>query len=182
MQINDWLATKVKDVMTTEVFTLAANDTLQNAADLFVSRLISGAPVVDEAGKCVGVLSTHDITAAEDDVAREQVQLANAFYRHADLVLPVSVYEQELAAAEERLEPVLAQEVRNFMTTDVVAVGRFEPLSRVVQYMVDAQIHRVIVTNAHGVVCGLLSTTDIMAGLLRGAAEERQRDTTSMVN
>ena len=182
MQINDWLGTKVQDVMTTDVLTLAATDTMRAAVDLFVFRQISGAPVVDEVGKCVGVLSTRDITEAEGDVVREQTELANEFYKHSNLVLPVSIYEQELAAVQDRLEPALSQAVRNFMTTDVVTIGRFDPLSRAVRYMVDAQIHRIIVTNSHGVVCGLLSTTDIMAALLRGAAAEKQQAAVSMVD
>ena len=174
MQINEWLGMHVQEVMTSDVLTLSVDNTLQEAADLFVSRQISGAPVVNEAGKCVGVLSTHDITEAEDDVIREQMELANAFYRHTDLVLPVSVYEEELAAAQERIAPALTQPVANFMITDVVTVGRFDPVKRALQYMIDAQIHRVIVTNSHGVVCGLLSTTDVMAAILRTAAEEEQ--------
>ena len=40
-------------------------------------------------------------------------------------------------------------------------------ISTVVRDLVDAHIHRVIVTDEHGVLKGIVSTIDVMAALLR---------------
>jgi CBS domain-containing protein len=49
-----------RDLMTQDVFTLAETMPLRDAARALVARGVSGAPVVDAAGRCVGVLSAGD--------------------------------------------------------------------------------------------------------------------------
>ena len=58
---------KVKDVMTVEVATTTMDRLLKDAALELATRRISGMPVVDDAGKVVGVLSEADILAKEGD-------------------------------------------------------------------------------------------------------------------
>jgi CBS domain-containing protein len=52
---------RVRDIMTTEVFTIEASATIETAASAFMSQFISGAPVVDDAGKPIGIVSESDI-------------------------------------------------------------------------------------------------------------------------
>lgn len=49
------------DLMSPDVITLNENDTLDHAAQLFSREQISGAPVVDREGRCVGLLSLADL-------------------------------------------------------------------------------------------------------------------------
>lgn len=55
---------QVKDVMTSEVITVAPSATLKDASRLLVERGISGVPVVDD-GRVVGVLSETDFLMKE---------------------------------------------------------------------------------------------------------------------
>lgn len=50
----------VKDIMATNLITLRPEDDIGSAVSLFLKNKISGAPVVDEAGRLVGVLSEKD--------------------------------------------------------------------------------------------------------------------------
>lgn len=50
----------VRDFMTTKVRTLTAQTPIMDAVDLLVDYKISGAPVVDDDGKVVGMLSEKD--------------------------------------------------------------------------------------------------------------------------
>jgi CBS domain-containing protein len=54
-------ALKAADLMSREVITLSVCDSLDRAAQLFAKEQISGAPVVDGEGRCVGLLSLADV-------------------------------------------------------------------------------------------------------------------------
>ncbi len=58
--VDRLMTLKVKDVMTRKVICVAKNQRLSDAAGLFLEKGISGAPVIDEHGRCVGVLSAID--------------------------------------------------------------------------------------------------------------------------
>ncbi len=51
---------RVRDIMTTDVFTLSRDETLQDAARALSNQRIGGAPVVDN-GRIVGVVSKSDL-------------------------------------------------------------------------------------------------------------------------
>ena len=55
---------KVADIMTQDVVTVHADWTVEEAADLMLSRKISGAPVVDDAGGLCGVITQTDLFKA----------------------------------------------------------------------------------------------------------------------
>ena len=55
------LATKVRDVMTTEPLTLAPDDDLQEAVEMLIEEKIGGIPVVDEAEGLVGIVTYVDL-------------------------------------------------------------------------------------------------------------------------
>ena len=53
------------------------------------------------------------------------------------------------------------------MTSDVVSVAQDTPLNVVVQRLVDAHIHRVVVLGADRRLKGIVTSIDVMAALLR---------------
>lgn len=55
---------KAKDLMTKKVFVLNHNDTFEDAARLFVKNKIDGAPVVDEDGKIISIITKTDLMKA----------------------------------------------------------------------------------------------------------------------
>lgn len=52
---------KVRDIMTTQVITLSENDTLKEAVAKFALDNISGAPVIDDSYRMIGMISETDI-------------------------------------------------------------------------------------------------------------------------
>ena len=73
----------VRDCMTTKVVTLAPGMRIEEAIRILLKHRISGAPVVDEAGKLIGVLSEKDCLRI----------FANGAYN----VLPGAVVEQYMS-------------------------------------------------------------------------------------
>ena len=55
----------LRSVMTTDVVTVTAGQTLAEAADVLAERGIGAAPVVDDAGKVVGLLRDEDLLSTE---------------------------------------------------------------------------------------------------------------------
>jgi len=64
MEKKEKLMFQVKDIMTKDVFTLNKHDSLSAAKDLMSLARIRHIPVVDEAGRFVGLLTHRDILAA----------------------------------------------------------------------------------------------------------------------
>src|SRR5262245_47502714 len=62
----------VEDLMSRDVVTVHNHRSLREAAQMLLRARVSGAPVVDGAGRCVGVLSTTDFVrlAGTGDPAR----------------------------------------------------------------------------------------------------------------
>ena len=63
-----------QDIMTHEVVTVNENATVRELAALLLSRSISGAPVVDDAGKVIGVVSIGDLVKAVISEQGEQIE------------------------------------------------------------------------------------------------------------
>jgi len=59
-------ALTAEDLMKRDVVTISAEMSLQTAAHLFSQEQISGAPVVDAQGRCIGVLSATDFVRWAD--------------------------------------------------------------------------------------------------------------------
>lgn len=52
---------KVKDIMTRDPFTVRADDTVETVALNMIEKRIGGLPVIDDAGKLVGIISDSDV-------------------------------------------------------------------------------------------------------------------------
>jgi CBS domain-containing protein len=140
---------------------------MAHAAAVFLREQITGAPVVDKNGVCVGVCSANDLVHAEDAVSREREKVAGSSLWNSSLALPVAVYEHKLAEIRDKIAPAAEQPVERFMTTNLVTVRELEPVKTIVTAMVEAHIHRVLVVDESKRLLGIVSTIDILATLLR---------------
>ena len=171
MDVRDWVEkTTAGDLMVREVVTLDPSDVLAQAASVLLRERISGAPVVDEAGTCVGVLSASDIIGAEEKVAEERQEVAESSFFNFNLALPMSVYADKLEQVRDKLAPAAEQVVERFMTSEVVTVDENTALRSVLHQMVDSHVHRVVVLDATRRLFGIISTTDVLAALLRAGS------------
>jgi CBS domain-containing protein len=144
------------DVMNPRVLAAAADWTLPELADFLVEHEISGAPVVDAAGRLVGVVSVTDIAvalAAESAGAR-----SSDFWKSAWPEGPSRETLADLAARGVRLT------VREIMTPEVYTVAEDTPVSEIALTLVEEHVHRLLVLRAERVV-GIVSTSDLL-GLL----------------
>jgi len=139
------------DLMSRDVVTIPQHFSLQKAAHLLSNANVSGAPVIDARGVCVGVISATDFIHLAD-VERPMVE-------HCD---------KECFCSEWQVldvENLPADEVCSFMTPDPVTVGPTTGITELARMMLDAHIHRVIVVDAMRRPIGVVSSTDILAAV-----------------
>ncbi len=141
---------KAHHVMRRRVETLSPDMPMEEAIGILLDRGISGAPVVDAAGKLVGVLSQRDFMTAERDHLRGREP---AFYRDRG---KIAVALPDAAAP--------SRPVKEYMTREIIAVDEDAGIVEVARLMSDRRIHRVIVTRG-AKVAGLISSLDVMRAL-----------------
>ncbi len=139
---------RVKDVMNEDVVTVPCDLPVAEVADLFKERCISGAPVVDEDGTVLGVVSQTDLMLARRSepptVARFQIE-PEPF----EAGVGVTIAEVEAARAE------------SIMTPGAIAVDENTPVAEVAKAMLERHIHRMLVTR-DGKLAGIVTTMDLL--------------------
>ena len=169
METNDsWLdRITAADIMLRDVVTLDPNDCLAVAAETLLLEQVTGAPVVDQEGNCVGVFSIVDVLGAEEKVLEETERIASSSFFHSDLALPASVYADRLAQVRDKLIPASEQPISHFMTRNLVSVTPETTVRTIVKDLIDAHIHRVVVLDERRALVGIISSTDVLAAMLR---------------
>jgi predicted transcriptional regulator len=167
--VHDWLASETaRDVMTREVAVLGPDDHVADAVDLFLRDQISGAPVVDEQGVCLGVLSATDIVSFEERRANVQVQTTERRRRRPfDGWQCGEQWWHDFGHTRDRLQPHMEEKVTRYMTRDIVSVNEDAPLGIVVRCMIDAHVHRVLVLDGARRLRGIITTMDVLAAAVR---------------
>lgn len=144
-----------RDVMTTDVKTVGDDWSLEQLARFLVDRSISGAPVVTDEGKLVGVVSLTDLARAEAEREAPPPEEHDFYARSFEAaVSPDEVGDVKFVRESGR-------RVRDVMTPALFDVKPDTPVSEVADMMVRGRIHRVFVTEKKTVV-GVISALDLL--------------------
>jgi CBS-domain-containing membrane protein len=139
------------DLMSSDVVTIPSHLSLRKAAHLLSNANVTGAPVVDSRGVCIGVISATD------------------FVHLADSERCASSRDTKECVCSEwqvvNVENLPLDEVVCFMTPDPVTVRPNCSITDLARMMLDAHIHRVIVIDAQRRPVGVVSSTDIIAAV-----------------
>jgi CBS domain-containing protein len=128
------------DLMTGRPVSVAEDAPIGEAIATLVDRGFSGAPVVNAAGRAVGVISLSDIVVHDRNTNGYDVPP-----RTAD-------------------DPTL---VRDVMTPAVCAVRPETPAREVIEEMVLLRVHRLFVSDADGVLVGVIAASDVVRHLMK---------------
>jgi CBS domain-containing protein len=163
------LALVAKDLMNGEVTTIPRDLRMQAAARWLAQRNVSGAPVVDEEGRCVGVLSSSDfVSCCAANLSRCMKHRDEA--NRGPCTFPECVgSEWQMVQAAESTEGM----VRDHMTPDPATALPDTPIAQLARMMVDAHVHRLIIVDDQRRPIGIVSSTDIVAAVARAGLEDR---------
>jgi len=142
--------------MTTEVLTFRPDDNVGDAMSSLVARSIDAAPVVDDAGSVVGMLSTGDLIVQETTLLVPTILSLFG----ATLELPSSKRH-----FEEDLRRALGSTVADVMTPEPVTIGSDATVEDAATSMHDEKVSRLPVVDG-GQLVGIVSRTDILRAIL----------------
>lgn len=147
------------DLMAPNPISLRADANVHEALALLTDKGFSAAPVIDDAGRPIGVLSRSDLLV-HDREKTDYVAPSPAYF-----------YEQELHTRHGKPKPGFQIEnvdqttVRDLMTPAIFAVGPNTPAAKVVSDLIGLHVHRLFVVDGDGVLIGVISTMDILKRL-----------------
>jgi CBS domain-containing protein len=143
-----------RDIMNPQVITVTETMDLREVAKILVEERISGAPVVDEMGTLVGVISQSDLV--EYDLAVEhELTVEASFYRRPfdDALQPQRGF---------RFEDLPADTVKDVMTPYLITVAEDTPIRDVAARMASGGVHRLIVVDTDQQIRGIVSSLDVL--------------------
>jgi CBS-domain-containing membrane protein len=155
--IERLLTLRVSDVMSRNVINVEANKTMPEGAAILTRHFISGAPVISQKGKCVGVLSATDFVrciAESTESRRQEGEKRNG------------------EPGDRHACPVPATDaVASHMSALVQTVEAHQPLTEAARLMCQNHIHRIVVLDGEGHPAGMLTSLDIVAAVINAVEE-----------
>ena len=153
-----WALVTARDIMRTDVIVVSYAAPLSEIEHTLSENRISGAPVVDESGHIVGIVSLKDIIDRYAQKPESRPRRGSGFYHLST---------EELADGDFNSFEVPAESedtAEDVMTAEVYAVEVSDDLRTIAEKMHKHRIHRVLVQD-HGKHVGLISTMEILAAL-----------------
>jgi len=143
--------------MQTRVVSVSPDAPLRTVQRVFVEEGIHGAPVVDEEGTVVGVVTSTDLLRAASEDA--DVSPSEPAYFRTDLDLHGFDWDRAPADLLERIPDLVAADV---MTAEILTVAPETPVSGVARVLREHAVHRVLVVE-DGELRGIISAMDLIA-------------------
>lgn len=127
---------KVKELMTRTVLTVKKDLSVRKLVKLLEKNKITGAPVVDDDGKLIGIVSSTDVIRAIDHLIRVHVSID-----------------------EQKEDKGMFNWVEGVMTSKVITASEDDDVQDVFRLMVERKIHRLPVVK-DGRPIGIISSLD----------------------
>jgi CBS domain-containing protein len=143
---------KVGEVMQKTVVAVKKGTPYREVAKILVEKKVSGAPVIDETGKIIGVVS-------EKDLFRAVYPSYEDFYESPESHLDFEELEEGVKAANNK-------KVEDFMSSRLITADPETPILKIGALMVATGIHRVPVV-VDGKVVGMVGRGDIYRAILK---------------
>jgi len=138
------MSATVRDVMTARVVAVREDATFKEMADMLGTCRVSAFPVIDSAGKVIGVVSEADLLAR---LARQDGHPGwlDGLTHPRDHDRPAAVIAGEL------------------MTSPPVTIGPDQPVQEAAKLMYDRRVKRLPVINTLGRLIGIISRADVLS-------------------
>src|SRR3989304_4841117 len=147
---------KTKDIMTKEVVTVKPEMTIEELARLFTKHDISGAPVVDEAGGLIGIVTENDLIKMEQRL-------------HIPTIITIFdavIYLGSSKKFEEDLKRMAATKVEDIYKKDVVIINENSSIENIATIMSEKNVHHLPVVKKDKIV-GIVGKKDIVKAIAK---------------
>ena len=150
---------RAADISTPDVLMAYEGWSIKRLSEFFMSHKISGAPVIASDHSLVGVVTFSDIVAFDSKSTLEKGQLLQEVYaEYVGQQYDDQLVKQMASSANETCT------VNQIMTPNIVQVDEQTSLQEVAYIMLQHGIRRVFVSK-HGIVAGVISTSNILKAI-----------------
>lgn len=146
----------VAEIMDSEPVTVAPEATVEEVVRLLRDHDLSGVPVVNAGGRCVGMITEADLVLSDEG--------GDLHLPHYIELFGGVVFLEPLRHFEERLRKALAATAQDLMTEDPVTVGAQESVRAAARVIAERRHNRVPVVE-HGRLVGVVTRADVLAAL-----------------
>jgi len=148
---------KAKDIMTKEVISVKPETTIEELARLLMKQQISGAPVVDDKGKIVGIVTENDL------ISKNSRLHIPTILRLFDAYIPLGT-----SKMESDIRKMAASTVEDICTKEIITVDEEASVEYIATIMTEKRIHILPVVR-EGKLVGIIGKKDMIKGI---AAEQ----------
>ncbi len=146
----------VRDVMETDPVTVSPDDDIESVVRLLREHGLPGVPVVNEGGRCVGIVTENDLVLRDSGA---DLHLPH----HIDLLGGV-IYLEPIKHFEERLRKAFASQAADMMTADPVTVDPDVSVQEAAGLIARRRHNRLPVVE-HGRLVGVVTRLDLLEAL-----------------
>lgn len=144
------------DLMSENPISLRADASVHEAIVLMTDRGFAAAPVIDDTGRPIGVVSVTDILVHDREYAR---------YLKSDATVTADLRDRSSLPDDMGIEIVDRTPISEIMTPAVFTIRPDAPASEVVRTMLARRVHHLFVADESGVLVGVISMGDILRKL-----------------
>jgi len=149
---------KVRDLMTTAVIAFKPSDKVHQVAKTLRTNQISGAPVIDDQRKVIGVISEADIMKLTATVPFPDIDPLNPFP-----VFSLTSYRKKVEKIPAEIETLFEGSVKDVMTKDPVTISPDDSILAATRIMHKDDFNRIPVVDDEGKLVGLIARADIIS-------------------
>jgi CBS domain-containing protein len=149
------LELKAKDIMSTNLLTFKKNTPVKEAAEKLAERNISGAPVVDDKGNLIGIVTDSDLIMPD---------VRFHFPTYIELLDGYIYLPSSLERFEEEFKKAIGAKVGDVMTADVITVDENTSVEDIATLMIEKDISRFPVMS-DGKLVGIVTKIDIVKAI-----------------
>lgn len=143
----------VKNIMKRDVFTIPHTATYYEAAKILHDHNISGAPIVDEQNKLVGMIT-------EKDLFKVQYPFYKSYYENPELYADAEDRENKASEIKDDV-------IEKFYSHDITTVTPDTLIMQAGAMLIAKGIHRMPVVDDDGKIVGIISRGDIFRQVLK---------------
>jgi CBS domain-containing protein len=152
------MALTVGDIMDPEPVTVSPEDDVEAVVRLLRTHELPGVPVVNEAGRPVGIVTEADLVLTDGD--------ADLYLPHYIELMGGVVFLEPLRRFEAKLRKAAALKVRDLMTADPLTVDSTAGVHEAGRIIVDSGHNRLPVVE-HGRLVGVVTRVDVLEAVTR---------------
>jgi CBS domain-containing protein len=157
-KVSRAMAQTVAEIMDADPVPVGPDDDVQTVVHVLREHELPGVPVVNEGGRCVGIVTEADLVIADEQ--------GDLHIPHYIELFGGVVFLEPLRRFEERLKKAVGSSVRDIMTADPITIDAGASVHEAGRIIVSRAHNRLPVVE-HGRLVGVVTRVDVLEALTR---------------